>query len=72
MAGKRAEAYALYCRARNLAEDALKKLQNLDGDNKVSLIIFKDQISRTSLINASTILCIVIFFQMITLVKCGH
>lgn len=39
LAGKRAEAYALYCRARNLAEDALRKLQMLDGDNKVSLII---------------------------------
>ncbi|KAL5053146.1 hypothetical protein RYX36_033828 [Vicia faba] len=34
VAGKRAEAYALYCRARNLAEDALKKLQTLDGINK--------------------------------------
>lgn len=39
MAGKRAEAYALYCRAHNLADDALKKFQMLDGDNKVILII---------------------------------
>ncbi|XP_058731917.1 uncharacterized protein LOC131603574 [Vicia villosa] len=34
VAGKRAEAYALYCRARTLAEDALRKLQKLDGNNK--------------------------------------
>lgn len=34
VAGKRAEAYALYCRARNLAEDALRKLQTLDGNSK--------------------------------------
>ena len=38
VAGMRAEAYALYCRARNLADDALKKIQMLDGDNKVILI----------------------------------
>jgi signal recognition particle subunit SRP68 len=40
VAGKRAEAYALYCRARGLAEDALKKLQTLDGNNKVTLVNF--------------------------------
>jgi signal recognition particle subunit SRP68 len=40
VAGKRAEAYALYCRARSLAEDALKKLQTLDGNNKVILVNF--------------------------------
>lgn len=34
VAGKRAEAYALYCRARSLAEDALGKLQKLDGNSK--------------------------------------
>jgi len=38
VAGMRAEAYALYCRARNLADDTLKKFQMLDGDNKVILI----------------------------------
>ncbi|CAJ2676699.1 signal recognition particle subunit SRP68 [Trifolium pratense] len=37
VAGKRAEAYALYCRARSLAEDALKKLQTLDGNNKTMI-----------------------------------
>ncbi|CAK8579095.1 unnamed protein product [Lathyrus sativus] len=37
VAGKRAEAYALYCRARNLAEDALRKSQTLDGSNKTVL-----------------------------------
>ncbi|WJX53836.1 hypothetical protein P8452_39788 [Trifolium repens] len=37
VAGKRAEAYALYCRARGLAEDALKKLQTLDGNNKTMI-----------------------------------
>jgi len=40
VAGKRAEAYALYCRARSLAEDALGKLQKLDGNSKVILVIF--------------------------------
>jgi signal recognition particle subunit SRP68 len=40
VAGKRAEAYALYCRARSLAEDALGKLQMLDGNSKVILVIF--------------------------------
>ncbi|KAF7834039.1 signal recognition particle subunit SRP68 [Senna tora] len=35
MAGKRAEAYALYCRARNLAEDALRKLQMSNGNNQI-------------------------------------
>nr|AFK43644.1 unknown [Medicago truncatula] len=34
VAGKRAEAYALYCRARSLAEDALGKLQKLEGNSK--------------------------------------
>ncbi|WJX47880.1 hypothetical protein P8452_34520 [Trifolium repens] len=37
VAGKRAEAYALYCRARSLAEDALRKLQTLDGNNKTMI-----------------------------------
>ncbi|KAJ1411890.1 SRP68, N-terminal domain superfamily [Sesbania bispinosa] len=37
VAGKRAEAYTLYCRARNLAEDALRKLQMLDGNNKTMM-----------------------------------
>ncbi|XP_028242511.1 signal recognition particle subunit SRP68-like isoform X3 [Glycine soja] len=37
VAGKRAEAYALYCRAHNLADDALKKFQMLDGDNKCNI-----------------------------------
>ncbi|TKY73709.1 Signal recognition particle subunit SRP68 [Spatholobus suberectus] len=34
MAGKRPEAYALYCHARSLAEDALRKFKMLNGDNK--------------------------------------
>lgn len=39
MAGKRAEAYALYGRARALAEDALRKLKTLNGNNQVKLFI---------------------------------
>ncbi|KAE9610175.1 putative signal recognition particle subunit SRP68 [Lupinus albus] len=35
VAGLRAEAYALYCRARSLADDALKKLQMLNSDSKI-------------------------------------
>lgn len=35
VAGKRAEAYALYCRASSLAEDALGKLQKLEGNSKI-------------------------------------
>ncbi|KAG5041379.1 hypothetical protein JHK85_013855 [Glycine max] len=42
VAGKRAEAYALYCRARNLADDALKKFQMLDGDNKTMMKELED------------------------------
>ena len=37
VAGKRAEAYALYCRARDLAGDALRKFKTLNGDYKVTL-----------------------------------
>lgn len=40
MAGKRAGAYALYCHARNLADDALKQLKMLKGNNQVKLFIF--------------------------------
>ncbi|KAG4998920.1 hypothetical protein JHK87_019992 [Glycine soja] len=42
VAGKRAEAYALYCRAHNLADDALKKFQMLDGDNKIMMKELED------------------------------
>ncbi|KAK4256902.1 hypothetical protein QN277_006564 [Acacia crassicarpa] len=37
MAEKRAEAYALYCRARDLAEDALRKLKMLNGNNQTMM-----------------------------------
>ncbi|WVZ21845.1 hypothetical protein V8G54_000389 [Vigna mungo] len=42
VAGMRAEAYALYCRARNLADDTLKKFQMLDGDNKTMIKELED------------------------------
>ncbi|KAK7316861.1 hypothetical protein RJT34_00621 [Clitoria ternatea] len=42
VAGKRAEAYALYCRARSLAEDALRKFKMLNGDNKSWQNIMKE------------------------------
>ncbi|KAK7369600.1 hypothetical protein VNO80_11642 [Phaseolus coccineus] len=42
VAGMRAEAYALYCRARNLADDSLKKLQMLDGNNKTMVKELED------------------------------
>nr|POE79199.1 signal recognition particle subunit srp68 [Quercus suber] len=35
LAGKRAEAYALYCRARSLAEDALQKFQTLNENDQI-------------------------------------
>lgn len=35
LAGKRAEAYSLYCRARSLTDTALKKLQTLTGVDQV-------------------------------------
>ncbi|KAM7480211.1 hypothetical protein LguiA_028424 [Lonicera macranthoides] len=35
LAGKRAEAYSLYCRARSLTDAALKKLQSLTGIDQV-------------------------------------
>ncbi|KAL6182695.1 hypothetical protein ACLB2K_044108 [Fragaria x ananassa] len=35
LAGKRVEAYALYCRARSLAEDALQKFQAVDNADQV-------------------------------------
>ncbi|XP_075636601.1 uncharacterized protein LOC142608815, partial [Castanea sativa] len=34
LAGKRAEAYALYCRARSLAEDVLQKFQTLNDNDQ--------------------------------------
>ncbi|KAI4336390.1 hypothetical protein L6164_014923 [Bauhinia variegata] len=37
VAGKRVEAYALYCRARTLAEDALRKLQISNGNNQIMI-----------------------------------
>ncbi|KAI9113467.1 hypothetical protein K1719_015394 [Acacia pycnantha] len=37
MSEKRAEAYALYCRARDLAEDALRKLKTLNGNNQTMM-----------------------------------
>ncbi|CAL0325259.1 unnamed protein product [Lupinus luteus] len=42
VAGMRAEAYALYCRARSLADDALKKLQMLNSDNKIMVKELED------------------------------
>lgn len=39
LAGKRAEAYALYSRALSLAEDALKKLQSTANKEQVSTLI---------------------------------
>ncbi|XP_050256828.1 uncharacterized protein LOC126702215 [Quercus robur] len=35
LAGKRAEAYALYCRARSLAEDALQKFRTLNENDQI-------------------------------------
>ncbi|KAK3183244.1 hypothetical protein Dsin_030530 [Dipteronia sinensis] len=35
LAGKRTEAYALYCRARSLAEDALQKYQRLNKNDQI-------------------------------------
>ncbi|KAI4343550.1 hypothetical protein L6164_010886 [Bauhinia variegata] len=35
VAGKRVEAYVLYCRARTLAEEALRKLQTSNGNNQI-------------------------------------
>lgn len=35
LAGKRAEAYALYCRARSLAEDALQKFRTSDENDQI-------------------------------------
>lgn len=35
LAGKRAEAYALYCRAQSLAEDALQKFQTLNENDQI-------------------------------------
>ncbi|XP_057971291.1 uncharacterized protein LOC131160023 [Malania oleifera] len=37
MVGKRAEAYALYCRARSLADDALQKMPNSDNSDQVMI-----------------------------------
>lgn len=37
LAGKRAEAYALYCRARTLAENALQKFQAVDNADQVCI-----------------------------------
>ncbi|WVZ23553.1 hypothetical protein V8G54_002097 [Vigna mungo] len=42
VAGMRAEAYALYCRARYLTDDTLKKFQMLDGDNKTMIKELED------------------------------
>ncbi|XP_019464217.1 PREDICTED: signal recognition particle subunit SRP68 [Lupinus angustifolius] len=42
VAGMRAEAYALYSRARSLADDALKKLQRLNSDNKIMVKELED------------------------------
>ncbi|KAK4569235.1 hypothetical protein RGQ29_004580 [Quercus rubra] len=38
LAGKRAEAYALYCRARSLAEDALQKFRTLNENDQDYII----------------------------------
>lgn len=37
LAGKRVEAYALYCRARTLAENALQKFQAVDNADQVCI-----------------------------------
>lgn len=37
LAGKRVEAYALYCRARSLAEEALNKFQSIAKKDEVSI-----------------------------------
>ena len=39
LAGKRAESYALYCRAGSLAHDALKRLQSLTSVDQVCLVV---------------------------------
>ena len=40
MTGKRAEAYALYCRARSVAYDSLKKRQSLTNTDQVHVFMF--------------------------------
>ncbi|KDO51279.1 hypothetical protein CISIN_1g0074131mg, partial [Citrus sinensis] len=41
LAGKRTEAYALYCRARSHAENALKDFQRMANSDQVCLYLSK-------------------------------
>ncbi|XP_021592487.1 signal recognition particle subunit SRP68 isoform X2 [Manihot esculenta] len=60
LAGKRTEAYALYCRARSLAENALQKFQSLNNSDEMMMkelkTLYNDCRSNSCIEHASGIL----------------
>ncbi|CAK9186902.1 unnamed protein product [Ilex paraguariensis] len=59
-AGKRTEAYALYCRARSLADTALKKIQNLTTPDQVTIkeleMLYNDSRSHSCIEHATGVM----------------